>query len=72
MLEKNDDTVIRMFNFSNLKRLSVITSVIQESLRHYILNVEARILMKNIMLKNCYLLKKSFYLIISEHELHFN
>lgn len=72
MLEETGGTVTRMLDFSNLKRLPVIASVIQESLRHRTSGAGARILVEDTMLENRYLLKKGSYLTIPGHELHFD
>ena len=71
-LEENGGSVTRTLDFSNLKRLPVIASVMQESLRYRTSGTGARMVVEDTLLENRYLLKKGSYLIIPGHELHFD
>ena len=69
---ERDGKTFHTIDLSRIKELTVVASIIQESLRHRASGTGARLVMEDILLNDQYLLKKDSFLIIPNHELHFD
>ena len=70
--EEAQGKVIRTIDLSRLKEVPILTSILYEALRHRGSGTGPRMIVDDIAIDGRYLLKKDSYLIIRNHEMHFN
>ncbi len=71
-IEEQHGQIFRTIDLSRLKEVPILTSVLQESLRHRATGAGPRMVLEDTILDNRYLLKRDSYLIIPNHEMHFD
>lgn len=71
-IEEEHGQVFRTIDLSRLKEVPIVASIVKESLRHRGTGAGPRMVLEDIILGNRYLLKKDSYLIIPNHEMHFD
>lgn len=71
-IQEEGGVISRILDVSMLRETTVLTSILHESLRHRTSGAGARMVLEDVLLDNRYLLKKDSFLILPNHELHFD
>ena len=71
-LKEHDCKVYRVIDLAGLGQLPTLASNLQESLRIRTTGLGPQIVLKDVMLNDRYLLKKDSYVMIPNHEIHFD
>ena len=71
-IREEDGVKSRCIDFTMVKDMPILTSILHESLRHRGSGTGPRLIMEDIVLDERYLLQKGSYLILPQRELNFN
>lgn len=71
-VEENNGTVLRTIDIANIRNVPILSSLLQESLRHYASGTGSRIVVEDTMLDDRYLLKKNAFIFMPNHSYHFD
>ena len=71
-IEESVGGITRTIDLNRLKEVPTLTSILHEALRHRGSGTGPRMILDDVVLDDRYLLKKDSYLIIPNHEMHFN
>ena len=71
-VEKQNDKIFCTIDVSKIRDIPLLSSILHESLRHYASGTGARVVLKDTMLDDRFLLKKNSYIFMPNHSYHFD